>query len=136
MDRKPPPPFCKVFLICHEISRDPDTGNLVLVGHPSSWQNPIFPATMPAAFLFRLSCCHGDYTIEVQLRNAKGKVVCRAALPESLSMPFPLEVHELTLDFTPTFPAPGDYCFVLMANGEEVECQPFNVRLTPASVPS
>lgn len=127
MNRKPPAPVCLAFLVCDRITRNPKNGAIVLVGHPNSWQNDVFPAEMPGAFFARLSGGHGDYTIEVQLQNSEGEVIGRAVGPE-VSMPFPLERHDLTLDFCPTFPAPADYYFTLSANGEEIASQAFNVR--------
>jgi hypothetical protein len=135
MDRKPTP-LCKAFLVCHEVYQKPENGSFILVYRPSSWQSHVFPATMEAAFYIRLSSGHGDYAIEVQLQNPRGEVLSRGMLPEPVSMPFPLEVHELSLDFSPVFPAPGDYSFVLTANGEEVAREPFAVQLRSEPVGS
>jgi hypothetical protein len=136
MTRKPPSPFCKAFLVCHEIHQNPENGSLVLVGWATSWQNSEFPAAMPAAIFARLSSGHGDYTVEIQLKNAQGEALCRAAVPEPVALPSPLEVQDATLEFSPVFPAPGDYSFVLTANGDELDCMPFQVRLAPELVRS
>jgi len=129
MNHKTQTPFCKAFLLCNDIYRAEGSGGLVLVGFPMNWENSVFPATKPGAFLIRLSGGEGDYMIEVALHDADDEVVDRAMLPEVVSMGDPEDVQELVLYFSPTFPAPGEYCFFLFANGEVLEVQQFTVRL-------
>ena len=78
---------------------------------------------------------HGDYQVEVQLQD-DGEVVWRDGPPEPWQMTDPLRNYDLKLTLSVIFPEPGDYEFVLLANGEEVAREKFHAHLIQQTVRS
>jgi hypothetical protein len=131
MPQKPPPPLCKAFLICREIHQAPQFGDYILVGRRRSHQSHVFPTAANLPFFVQVTGAHGDYWFEVQLHDENGDVVWREGPPKPLSLPSPLVLWDMALTLNSVLPRPGDYEFVLTANGEELSRQRFEVRLTP-----
>src|SRR5208282_3032811 len=126
MNRKPPNPVCKAFLVCRNINGE----TLTLIGQSNCYVNHRFPNGPPIAFFARLTGGHGDYTIEVQLQNKKGDVLWSDGPQNNWSPQSPLDTLDLTLtNLAPVFPGPGSYSLVLTANGEELGREPFYARL-------
>ena len=57
MDRKPPAPVCKAFLICRQIVGE----TLTLIGKSNCHLSRQFPSSCPLAFFARLTGGHGQY---------------------------------------------------------------------------
>jgi hypothetical protein len=125
MDRKPPVPVCKAFLVCRKIVGE----TLTLIGQSNCHVNRRFPSGVPLAFFARLSGGHGQYAIEVQLQDGSGTVVWRDGPPEPWSPRSPLDTLDVVLNLIPVFPGPGTYSLVLTANGEELGREPFAAQL-------
>jgi hypothetical protein len=136
MDRKPPPPVCKAFIVCRQIFDDPRIDDAVIVGLPRAFQQKNYPGASPLGFFVRLSSARGRYHIEVQLRNADGEVVWREGPGEELPMEDPVEMYDIKMNLVPVFPKPGVYEFTLLANDEEVARQPFHAQLLPQKEPA
>jgi hypothetical protein len=125
MERKPPVPVCKAFLLCRQINGD----TLTLIGQSNCFVNRCFPGSLQLAFFARLRGGHGSYTIEVQLQDDSGQVVWRDGPPQRWTPISPLDTLNLSLNLLPVFPAPGHYFFVLTANGEELDRESFSARM-------
>jgi hypothetical protein len=130
MNRKPPAPVCKAFLVCRSI----DGETLTLIGQSNCYVNQRFPSCLPLAFFARLTAGHGEYAIEVQLQDKNGDVFWRDGPPDSWCPQSPLHTLDLTLKLTTVFPGPGDYMLVLTANGEELGREPYAARQLPSTV--
>jgi hypothetical protein len=126
MNRKPPVPVCKAFLVCRQIVGE----TLTLIGQSNGYVNRRFPGSCQLAFFARLSGGHGQYAIEVQVQDADGVVLWRDGPLEPWVPSSPLQTLDLVLNLTPIFPGPGDYSLVLTANDEELGREPFFARLT------
>jgi hypothetical protein len=127
MDRKPPLPVCKAFLVCRQI----EGLHLELIGPNNCYVNRRFPNGCSLGFFAKLSGGHGEYTIEVQLHDKQGNVPWRDGPPESWRPQSPLQTLDVMVSLIPVFPGPGDYFLVLTANGEELGREPFAARLAP-----
>ena len=130
MDRKPPLPVCKAFLVCREIA-----GQMLTLLGDNCYVNRRFPNGFPLSFFARLTGGHGEYQIEMQLHDSAGTVVWRDGPEETWRPESPLDRVDVTLTLTPIFPGPGDYSLVLTANEEELEREPFFARL-PEQMPT
>jgi hypothetical protein len=124
MNRKPPAPVCKVFLVCRQI-----VGETLTLAKGSCHVNHRFPSARPLAFFARLTGGHGPYLLEIQLQDGSGAVLWRDGPPEPWTPDSPLKTLDVTFNLLPVFPAPGDYVLVLTANEEEVAREPFSARL-------
>jgi hypothetical protein len=125
MDRNPPAPVCKAFLLCRQIAGE----TLTLVGQSNCYVNRRFPGGHPLSFFARLKGGHGRYALEVQLHDGDGNVLWRDGPPDPWCPESPLDTLDLVLSLIPIFPAPGDYSLVLTANDEELGREPFFARL-------
>jgi len=132
---RPPKPVCKALLVCRQISEDPIAGDQFLLGLIRWISAPAFPARLPLAIFSRWTCGHGDYQVEVQLQTTDGEVVWRDGPPEPWKMSDPLRMFDLSLRLAVVFPSPGNFDFVILANGEEVDRHPFQAMMAgrPAS---
>lgn len=129
MDRKPPPPVCRVFLICRQIVDEEKTNDSVLIGQPTAVHHHIYPTAKPLAFFTRWTSAHGDYQVELQLQD-EGAVVWRDGPPNPWRLSDPLEIYDIKVSASVIFPKPGAYEFVLFANGDEVAREKFHAHLS------
>jgi hypothetical protein len=123
MDRKPPAPVCKAFLVCREIA-----GRTLTLMGDNCYINRRFPNGLPMAIFARLTGGHGEYELELQLYDRAGNVVWRDGPEEKWLPTSPLDVLDVPWTIMPIFPGPGDYCLVLAANDEELAREPFYAR--------
>jgi hypothetical protein len=72
--------------------------------------------------------------VEVQLQNEDGEVVWKDGPPDPLNMPDPLWTYDIRLNVCMSFPKPGTYEVVLLANGEELARERFYTGVTPQKV--
>jgi hypothetical protein len=133
MDRKPPPPVCRVFLICRQIVEDQKTKESVLIGQPTAIHHHIYPTAKLLAFFTRWTSAHGAYQVELQLQH-DGEVVWRDGPPQPWRMADPLGIYDLKVTVSVIFPQPGTYDLVLFANGDEIAREKFHAHLTQQTV--
>src|SRR5262249_43604088 len=112
MERKPPPPVCKAFIVCRQIVDHPQLNDSVIVGLGRAYQQKNYPGASPLGFFARLSSARGHYRIEVQLRNSDGEVVWREGPDAEFPMEDPLEMYDIKMNLAPVFPKPGVYDFL------------------------
>jgi hypothetical protein len=127
---KPPLPICTNFIICRQIVEH-GGGEFSLMHIARQVISRAFPAKLTLGFFAEWVSAHGDYLAEVQLQTLEGQLVWRHGPTELVSLPNPLAVHTFKLSYTPIFPQPGTYEFLLLANGEEVARQRFRADVAP-----
>jgi hypothetical protein len=128
---RPPTPVCKAFLICDKIVDW--QGDTVILGLPDIVTARSFPCRHPLSFFAPLTSAHGRYLVEIQLRTLDGETVWREGPPEPWKMDDPLKQIDVKFNVIVTFPAAGDYEFVLLNNGQDVARQGFKTKLKPES---
>jgi hypothetical protein len=121
MERRPPTPICKCFVVCKRIFLDPERKDYVLVEPTHQLFPERLPFTQELAIFARWTNSHGTYKVEVQLRDLEGNALCRIELTRPFETMDPLQVWMLPL-MNLRFPiqAPGKYEIALLANGQEV----------------
>ena len=130
MERKPPMPMCRCFLVCRQILLDQFTQEHVLLGPTHQFVAFTFPVVADLSIYVRCTSVQGSYSLEVQLQDLEGNVLWRHQFQPPLEAHDPLMVGILNLQRLGIyFPKPGKYEFVLLANGEEVVRDVFWARL-------
>jgi hypothetical protein len=121
MERRQPTPLCRTFTVCKQIFIDEITQEYTLVAPLHQIFLPHYPATMDLSVFARWTNAHGPYRVELQLRTLDGEVVWRDRMQNPFEAPGPLAIAPITLRHRfVSFPAPGKYEVVLLANEEEV----------------
>ena len=123
--RRLPAPQAQAFVVCRQITTDPQTGEFILAG-PISWV-PVeeFPATVRVSVYVHLTGGHGTYVLELQLRDADGDVVWSWRPRDPYPHPDPLTPAQLAFQaVTIEVPQAGRYDMVLVAGGDEIARQP------------
>ena len=130
MNQKPPMPVCKALLVCRRITLE-KSGDVNLLGIMTGYQHHYFPAAVSAGVFARLTSAHGSYRLEVQLQNANAEIVWKDGPPEPWALPDPLMTYDIRFNVCMSFPQPGVYDVVFLANGEELARDRFFTRVTP-----
>jgi hypothetical protein len=121
VERKPPNPVSKSFLVCRRIFLDSYTKEYLLLGPQHEIVATSYPIVVPLALFARWTSVQGVYDLQVQLQDLEGNVLWRENQLPPLECQDPLRVTILTLHALHVyFPRPGKYEFVLLANDEEV----------------
>jgi hypothetical protein len=121
MERRPPTPICKCFVLCKRIFLDPERKDYVLVEPTHQLFPQRFPMAQELSVFARWTNSHGVYAVEVQLRNLEGDVLWREEMKRPFETFDPLQVWILTLmHLRIPIAEPGKYEFALLANGQEV----------------
>jgi hypothetical protein len=121
MQNRPPLPMAQGFVLCQRIYEDRRTGEVLLAGPFNAISLTFFPAGFRFALTFFLNNGHGAYQLALQLRDAEGSTVWAGQWPHPVHCEDPLSPHrEVLPDVVATFPEPGRYDLVLVANGEDV----------------
>jgi hypothetical protein len=133
MTRHLPPPQVQAFVVCRQITRDTQTGEIVIVGPVSHVPITEFPADIRLAVYAHATGGRGAYTLDIELRAAAGDVVWRWRPVDPLDQPDPLVPMQITFDeLRVLVDEPGRYDLVLLAAGDEIASQP--VLIGPAEV--
>jgi hypothetical protein len=127
---KPPVPVCKALLVCRRIVEK--QGEISLIDITRSHQHHYFPAAVAVGVFGRLTSAHGSYQLQVQLQNEDGEVVWQDGPPKPWPLPDPLMAYDIRFNLCMSFPKPGAYDVVLLANGEELARDRFYTHLLPA----
>ncbi len=121
MDRRPPTPICKCFVLCKRIFLDPERQDYTLVEPTHQLFPERFPLVQELAIFARWTNSHGAYTVEVQLRNLEGDVLWEVQAEPRFETFDPLQVWMLPLrNLRIPIAEPGKYEVALLANGQEV----------------
>jgi hypothetical protein len=121
MERRPPTPICKCFVLCKRIFLDPERQDYVLVEPTHQLFPDHFPLVQELAIFARWTNSHGAYTVEVQLRNLEGDVLWGVRMERLFETLDPLQVWMLPLrNLRIPIDEPGKYEIALLANGQEV----------------
>jgi len=129
MERRPPKPICKLFVLCREVFYDPVRQTYAIVSPVHQVVSPRFPIQEQLAIFARWSSAHGLYELGIELRTLEGEVIWRATLQDPLKVTNPLHIWLVPIyRFVVNIPAPGKYEIALLANGEEVACDDLIAR--------
>jgi hypothetical protein len=121
MDSKPPAPVCHSFLICRQLFQDQASSEIIIIGPAYQLVAIQFPVIGQLSVYARVTSLHGLYILETQLRDFDGTIHWRQRFENTLECHDPLAITNITLrDLRVTFPGPGKYEFVLLANDDEV----------------
>ena len=130
MEGKPPAPVCQSFLVCRQIFQDQATQEIIIIGPAYQIIAMQFPVVGQLSVYARVTSLHGTYLLEAQLRDFEGAVLWRHRFESPLDCRDPLAVTNITLrDLRVSFPAPGKYEFVLMANDADVARDVFSAQV-------
>jgi hypothetical protein len=133
MTRNLPPPQAQAFVVCREITRDTQTGEIVIVGPVSHVPVTQFPVVILLAVYAHATGGHGTYQLAFELRAADGDTVWRWQPVDPLHHADPLAPMQITFDeLRVSVQEPGRYDLVLLAGGEEIASQP--LLIGPAEV--
>ena len=128
-----PAPQVQAFVVCREITRDPQTGEIVITGPVSHVPITEFPADIRLAVYAHATGSHGTYRLAFELRAADGDTVWRWQPVDPLHHADPLVPMQITFDeLRVLVEEPGRYDLVLLAAGDEIATQP--VLIGPAEV--
>jgi hypothetical protein len=131
MERRPPTPICKCFLVCRRIFYDAPNVDHTLVSPIYQVFPEHYPAVEDLSIFARWSNAHGAYEVGVQLRNLEGDVLWAAQCAEPFRTFDPLAICALSVPHLKVcFPGPGKYEIALLANGEEVAADIFVAQAT------
>jgi hypothetical protein len=131
--RRLPPPQAQAFVVCREIRQDDQTGEFILVGPVGHVPIPQFPASIRVSVYAHLTGGHGDYVIELQLRDAEGDAVWTWEARDPFPHPDPLVPAQLAFQAVNIeVPQAGRYDLVLLAGGDDIASQP--LLIGPAAV--
>jgi hypothetical protein len=121
MERKPPTPICKSFIVCRRVIQDQFTQEFLLLGPTLETVSLTFPTVANLSFFVRLTSMQGAYHLELQLQDLEGTLLWNHRFEPPLQAENPLSVHTVNLPHPGVyFTRPGKYDFVLLANGEEI----------------
>lgn len=121
MQRRPPTPICRTFLVCRAVFQDRHTGEFVLVAPLLRVVSFAFPTVLEMAFFARLTALQGTYRLDLQLQDMEGVTHWQELVDEQLEGPDPLAIVDMDIRGRRIyFPKPGRYEMVFLANGEEV----------------
>jgi hypothetical protein len=130
MERRPPLPICKAFLVCRQIIQDMSSKEFIILGPTHQFYAPVFPMIGNLSFFAQCTSMQGSYNLELQLQDLEGNVQWRFAFEPPWECNDPLNVAFLTLqNMGIYFPRPAKYDIVLLASGDELARTPFWARL-------
>jgi hypothetical protein len=133
MTRHLPPPHVQAFVVCRKITRDEQTGEIIIVGPTSHVPITQFPATIMLAVYVHATGSHGTYRLAFELRAADGDTVWQWQPVDPLHHADPLVPMQVTFDeLRVLVDGPGRYDLVLLAVGAEIATQP--MLIGPAEV--
>jgi hypothetical protein len=121
MERQPPIPLCKCFILCKQIFIDKVRQDYTLVCPTHQIFSSRFPTVEDLSVFARWTNSHGSYAVGVQLRSLEGDLLWQQEMERPFETFDPLQVWLLTLPHLAIpIPNPGKYEIALLANGQEV----------------
>jgi hypothetical protein len=128
-----PPPICKAILLCDQTIVEAVTGKVSVIGIFNNWTISQFPAQIrPFVAFLQLTNGIGKYAISVDVRDLEAEqIIAQARIAEII---FPNRQATINL----MIPVPplilhhaGSYDFVVLADGQEIDRQRFQVTQLP-----
>ena len=130
---RPPAPQAQAFVACRQITNDPQTGEIVIIGPVSHVPITEFPADIHLAVYAHATGSHGTYRLAFELRAADGDTAWRWQPVDPLHHADPLTPMQITFnELRVSVQEPGRYDLVLLADGDEIARQP--LLIGPADV--
>lgn len=131
-----PPPMCKAILLCDAVLSDPFSRKSAIVGIFENFIVPAFPGMTTPFFVFmQMTNGIGRYQITVEIRRlghgGQDETIARASVAE---MEFKDRAAKSVLIIpVPPLPLPaaGEYDFIVLADGQEIDRQQFNAVSRP-----
>src|SRR5690349_17281303 len=77
VQRRPPTPVCRCFLLCRRIYNDTARQDYVLASPVHQLFPPSYPWVEPLSMFARWTNAHGSYPVELLVRNLEGEVFWR-----------------------------------------------------------
>jgi hypothetical protein len=131
--RNLPAPQVQAFVVCRQITHDPQTGEIVIVGPVSHVPIPAFPADIRLSVYAHVTGGHGTYPMLFELRAADGDTVWHWTPADPLDHPDPLKPQQLAFhELLVSVDRPGRFDLVLVAGEDEIARQP--LLIGPAEV--
>ena len=132
MDRRPPRPVVKSFIVCNRIFEDQATRELILLDPRQQVGAAQFPVILRLSIYAHCTGMHGTYHLELQLQDMEGNSLWGQPIDKPLEAPDPLRGTVMRLvNMDVYFAKPGKYDLVLLANGEEIHRDVFCVCQGP-----
>lgn len=127
----PPRPTSKALLICQQTILEAHTGNISIINVFTRFILPRLPGRLhPFQVFVQFTNALGHYEVTIEIHDLKDDaLVCRS--PQiSLDIPDRLHVRQVIIPIPPLrIPHPGKYDLIVLANGQEIDRQPFYVDL-------
>jgi hypothetical protein len=124
MQRRPPTPVCKCFLLCRRIYQDTVRQDYVLASPVHQLFPPSYPWVEGLSVFAPWTNAHGSYPVELLVRTLEGEVFWRQRMAQTIQATDPLQVWLIVwTDLGIPFPAPGKYEVALLADGQEVAAE-------------
>jgi hypothetical protein len=133
-----PPPKCKAILLCDHTIIEAGTGKISIIGIYDNWHATQFPCvTRPFTAFLQMTDGIGRYAISVEVHDLQaGQIIAQARIAEVI---FPERVSKVNLMIpVPSLPLQhaGSYDFVVLADGQEIDRQQFQVVQVPGGPPN
>jgi hypothetical protein len=123
--RRIPAPQAQAFVVCRQITHDPHTGEIVIVGPVSHVPITDCPAVIVLAVYAHATGSHGTYRLAFELRDADGDTVWRWQPVDPLHHADPLTPMQVTFnELRVLVEEPERYDLVLLAGDEDIATQP------------
>jgi hypothetical protein len=125
-----PPPKCKALLICDHCREDPQTTRISVIDILEFFRVSLFPIRSPSFTVFsQLVDGIGGYRISLEVHDlSDGDVVARANIVDLVFPERPARMDVIIPDVSVPLPHAGRYDLVLLANGQEIDRQLYEVE--------
>ena len=128
MPTPPPDPVCKAILICQKTIVEDETGMVSLIGIFDGFGVGDNGATGPAEVFCRITEAQGKYKITVEIQELGAGAAVAGADGPDIEIPNMLATANVIIPIPPLPLHPGQYDFVMFANGAEIDRQKFVVK--------
>ncbi len=135
---KKPPPKCKAILLCDQAIVEAGTGKISIIGIFNNWNVPHFPCVIrPFTASLDLTDGIGKSAMSVDVHDLQeDKIIAQVRIAE---VDFPERMAKINL-MIPVPPLPlkhaGRYDFVVLADGQEIDRQQFQVAQVSGGSPN
>jgi hypothetical protein len=134
---KKPPPRCKAFLLCDYALIEAVTGKVSVIGIFDNWKFPQFPSsTLPFMAFLQMIDGFGRYTVSGEVHDLQTDQIISQASVAEIAFPERRTKVNLTIHVPPLLlQHAGNYDFVVLADGQEIDRQQFQAIQIPGGPP-